>query len=431
MKGKNTLLFFLIVVLIAGAAFVAFNGVKLGSFSISPVKDQLKLGLDIKGGVAVVYEANTEESGDELARTMEQTRQIIGRRINELGLTEPIITLQGEKRLRIELPGVADAQDAIEIIGKTAVLEFVLVTGDVPAVEGLPATSIEYEQILTGMNIRDAFVSQNEYNQPVVGLKFDDVGTSLFFEGTKKAIDNPSRSGQIAIILDGEIISAPYTRLVISDGEAVIQGNFTFDTANNLAMLIRGGALPVQLEEIQTSVIGPTLGLDSFNSAVKAAFVGILLVMVYMIIFYKIPGAIASIALTLYAVIVVYVLIGLNATLTLPGIAGIVISLGMAVDANVIIFERLKEEIHNGKSLRASIDSGFHRAMSTIIDSNVTTFIAAIILFAFGEGPIKGFAVTLMIGIISSMFTAVLATKTLLKLSLGFSDRKKLYGSRG
>ena len=431
MKGKNTLLFFLIVVLIAGAAFVAFNGVKLGSFTINPVKDQLKLGLDIKGGVAVVYEAKTEESGDELARTMEQTRQIIGRRINELGLTEPIITLQGEKRLRIELPGVADAQDAIEIIGKTAILEFALVTGDVPAMEGLPATSIEYESILTGMNIQDAFVSQNEYNQPVVGLKFDDVGTSLFFEGTKKAIDNPSGSGQIAIILDGEIISAPYTRLVISDGEAIIQGDFTFETANNLAMLIRGGALPVQLEEIQTSVIGPTLGLDSFNSAIKAAFVGILLVMVYMILFYRIPGAIASIALTLYALIVVYVLIGLNATLTLPGIAGIVISLGMAVDANVIIFERLKEEIHNGKSLRASIDSGFHRAMSTIIDSNVTTFIAAIILFAFGEGPIKGFAVTLMIGIISSMFTAVLATKTLLKLSLGFSDRKKLYGSRG
>lgn len=431
MKGKNTILFFLIVALIAGAAYVAFNGLTVGNMSISPVKDQLKLGLDIKGGVAVVYEAKTEESGDELARTMEQTRQIIGRRINELGLTEPIITLQGDKRLRIELPGVANAQDAIDVIGKTAVLEFGLVTGDVPAVEGLDASTIEYDLILTGMNIKDAFVSQNEYNQPVVSLKFDEAGTQLFFEGTKKAIDNPTGSGQIAIILDGEIISAPYTRIVISDGAAIIQGNFTFDSANNLAMLIRGGALPVQLEEVMTSVIGPTLGLDSFNSAIKAAFLGIILVMLYMIIFYRIPGAIASVALTLYAVIVLYVLIGLNATLTLPGIAGIVISLGMAVDANVIIFERLKEEMLNGKSLRASIDGGFHRAMSTIIDSNVTTFIAAIILFAFGEGPIKGFAVTLMIGIISSMFTAVLVTKSMLKLSLGFSDRKKLYGSRG
>ncbi len=257
------------------------------------------------------------------------------------------------------------------------------------------------------------------------------MGTKLFFEGTSKAIDNEAKQGQIAIILDGNIISAPYTSIVIADGEAIIQGNFSFDTANELALLIRGGALPVELSEVQTSVIGPTLGLDSFNSAVKAAAVGILLVMAFMIVFYRIPGVIASIALTLYAVIVVFALIGFNATLTLPGIAGIVISLGMAVDANVIIFERLKEEIKNGKSLRSSIDSGFHRAMSTIIDSNVTTFIAALILFAFGEGPIKGFAVTLMIGIISSMFTAVLVTKSLLKLSLGFTDRKKLYGSRG
>lgn len=431
MKGKNTLLFFLIVALIAGAAFVAINGLTIGKFAITPVKDQLKLGLDIEGGVVVVYEAQTDETGDELARTMEQTKQIIGRRINELGLTEPIITLQGENRLRIELPGVDNAQDAIDVIGKTALLEFVLVTGDVPAVEGDLASDIEYESILTGINIEDAYVSQNEYNQPVVGLKFDAVGTGLFAEGTKKAIDNDAKRGQIAIILDGEVISAPYTQIVITDGAAVIEGNFTFEAANSLAMLIRGGALPVQLTEEQTSVIGPTLGLDSFNSALKAALVGILLVMLFMIIMYRIPGVIASIALTLYAVIVVMVMIGLNATLTLPGIAGIVISLGMAVDANVIIFERLKEEMHVGKSLRASIDSGFHRAMSTIIDSNVTTFIAALILFAFGEGPIKGFAVTLMIGIISSMFTAVIVTKTMLKLSLGFTDRKKLYGSRG
>ncbi|MBE0449651.1 MAG: protein translocase subunit SecD [Clostridia bacterium] len=431
MKGKNTLLFFLIVALIAGTAFIAVNGLTIGSFSIEPVGDAMKLGLDIKGGVVVVYEAQTEEKGADLARTMEQTKQIISRRVNELGLTEPIITLQGDDRIRIELPGVDNAQDAIDVIGKTALLEFGLVTGPVPAIEGLPATTIDYETILTGTNISDAFVSQDEFNAPVVSLKFDSVGTGLFFEGTKKAIDNPERSGQIAIILDGEIISAPYTRIVISDGQAIIQGSFSFESANNLAMLIRGGALPVQLDEIQTSVIGPTLGLDSLKSAINAAIVGLLLVVGYMIIFYRIPGIIASIALTLYACIIVYAMIGFNATLTLPGVAGIVLSLGMAVDANVIIFERLKEEMHTGKSLRASIDSGFHRGMRTIIDSNVTTFIAALILFAFGEGPIKGFAVTLMIGIVSSMFTAVIITKTLLKLSLGFSDRKKLYGSRG
>ncbi len=431
MKGKNTLLFFLIVALIAGLAFVAVNGIAIGKFSISPVKDDLKLGLDIRGGVSVVYEAQTDQTGAELTKTMEQTKQIIGRRINELGLTEPVITLQGEKRLRIELPGVANAQDAINVIGKTALLEFDLVTGTVTALEGMDVSEVETEQILTGINIKDAYVSKNSYNQPVVALKFDAVGTDLFAEGTKKASNNGTSKGQIAVVLDGKIISAPYASIVISNGEAIIQGNYTYDSANELAMLIRGGALPVQLAEVQTSVIGPTLGLNSFNSAIKAAIYGIIIVMLFMIAFYRIPGLIASIALTLYATVVVYVMVGLGATLTLPGIAGIVISLGMAVDANVIIFERLKEEMKVGKSLRASIDGGFHRAMSTIIDSNVTTFIAALILFAFGEGPIKGFAVTLMIGIISSMFTAVIVTKTLLKLSLAFTDRKKLYGSRG
>lgn len=431
MKGKNTLLFFLIVALIAGAAFIAINGLTIGKFSISPAKDDLKLGLDIEGGVVVVYEAQTNEKGDDLARTMEQTKQIISKRVNELGLTEPIITLQGEKRLRIELPGVDNAQDAIDVIGKTALLEFDLVTGDKMAMEGMKASEIEYEQILTGMEVKDAYVSKNEYNQPVVALKFNEKGTNLFFEGTKKAIDNDAKKGQIAIVLDGDIISAPYTQLVISDGEAIIQGNFTYDTANSLAMLIRGGALPVQLTEVQTSVIGPTLGIDSLKSALKASAIGVAFVILFLIIMYRIPGIIASIALVLFAVIQVYVLIGFNATLTLPGIAGIAISLAMAIDANVIIFERLKEEMHAGKSLRSSIDGGFHRAMSTIIDSNATTFIAGIILYAFGVGAIRGFAVTLMIGIVSSMFTAVTVTKLLLKLSLGFSDSKKHYGARG
>lgn len=431
MKGKNTVMFFLIVVLIAGLAVIAINGLTIGKFSIEPVKDQLKLGLDIKGGVAVVFEAKTDETGAALSKTMNQTKNVISRRINELGLTEPVITLQGEKQIRIELPGVKDSQAAFDVIGKTALLEFVLVTGDQVAVEGADVSTIEYESILQGTDIKDAFFTQDEFNQPSVGLKFTDAGTELFKQGTQKAVNTPLGRAQVAIILDGKIISAPTADQVISNGSATITGKFTFDEANELALLIRGGALPVQLEEVKTSVIGATLGLDSFNSAVKAAAVGILLVMAFMSIYYRIPGLISSISLVLYAVIVVYVLIILNATLTLPGIAGIVISLGMAVDANVIIFERLKEEISNGKSLRASIESGFHRAMSTIVDSNVTTFIAALVLFAFGEGPIRGFAITLMIGIISSMFTAVIITKTLLKLSLGFTDRKKLYGSRG
>ncbi len=431
MKGKNTILFFLIVALIAGIAFVAINGLTVGSYTIKSVKDSMNLGLDIKGGVVVVYEAKTDQTGSELTKTMEQTKQVIGRRINELGLTEPVITIQGDNRIRIELPGVGNAEDAINLIGQTAQLEFARVTGDVFAYSGMTKDMFESVTVLTGDNVADAFVSRDSYNQPVVGLKFNSAGTDLFTEGTREASANGTKTGQIAILLDGKVISAPTVDQVISKNEAVIQGNFTLESANELATLIRGGALPVQLEEVQTSVIGPTLGLDSLNSAIKAAEIGLLLVVLFMLVYYRIPGIIASIALALYAIIVVYAMIGFNATLTLPGVAGIVLSLGMAVDANVIIFERLKEEMAVGKSLRASIDGGFHRAMRTIVDSNVTTFIAAVILFVFGEGAIKGFAVTLMIGIIASMFTAVLVTKTLLKLSLGFTDRKKLYGSRG
>lgn len=431
MNKKNTFLFILIVALIAGLAYLAAFGVTIGNYTMSPISDSMNLGLDIKGGVVVVYEAETDATGDELAKVMEQSKSVISRRVNDLGLTEPVITIQGTNRIRVELPGVENAEDAISVIGETAQLEFAIITGEIPAYEGMPKSMLETETVLTGEDVEDSSVSTDEYGNPAVGLKFTSEGTTKFTEGTRRASNNGTAVGQIAIFLDDVVISAPSVSSVINQNEAIITGSFDLERANNLATLIRGGALPVPLTEIQTSVIGPTLGLDSLTSSVNAAIVGLGLVVLFMIFFYRIPGFIASIALSSYALIILYAMIGFHATLTLPGVAGIVLSLGMAVDANVIIFERLKEEMKVGKSLRASIDSGFHRAMRTIIDSNVTTFIAAVVLFVFGEGPIKGFAVTLMIGIIASMFTAVVLTKTLLKLSLGFTDRKKLYGSRG
>jgi len=431
MNMKHTFLFVLIVALIAGLGSIAINGFTVGSYTMAPIDESMKLGLDIKGGVVVVYEAETDETGTELVKIMEQAKQVIGKRVNELGLTEPVITIQGEKRIRIELPGVENAEEAISIIGETAQLEFALVTGDIPAYDGMPKSMLETQTVLSGEDIKDAYVSKDEYNNPVVALKFSSGGATKFTDATIQATSTPAGKAQIAIFLDDVTISAPYVSSVISKDEAVIEGSFDFERASSLATLIRGGALPVPLTEIQTSVIGPTLGLDSLKSSINAAQIGLLLVVIFMLLYYRIPGLVASIALAFYAIIILYTMVGMNATLTLPGVAGIVLSLGMAVDANVIIFERLKEEMKVGKSLRASIDSGFHRAMRTIVDSNVTTFIAAVVLFIFGEGPIKGFAITLMIGIIASMFTAVVLTKTLLKLSLGFTDRKKLYGSRG
>ncbi|AOT72822.1 protein translocase subunit SecD [Geosporobacter ferrireducens] len=419
MKIKNAIILLLIVAIIGAGAFIGINGIQIGDTQISPVRDMMKLGLDLKGGVFVVLEAETDATGDELNRIMVQTLGVIERRVNAMGLTEPNIVREGDKRIRVELPGAKNAQEAIDMIGKTAQLQFVKTNGDV---------------ILSGDQVKNAEVvfESNKGNVPSVSLEFNSEGARAFQAATKEvsaATDINDRI--IAIILDEQIISAPEVREEIPNGRAVITGNFTIDEASNLAALIRGGALPVNLTEVQTSAIGPTLGLDSLNKSIDAAKIGIALVLLFMLIYYRVPGLIASIALLLYILIVLYVFIGFGATLTLPGVAGLILSIGMAVDANVIIFERLKEELRNGKSLRAAVDSGFARALTTILDANITTMIAGIVLFQFGSGPIKGFAVTLMIGIGVSMFTAVVITKMLLKLFININIFKntKLYGA--
>ncbi|SHI51513.1 preprotein translocase subunit SecD [Geosporobacter subterraneus DSM 17957] len=419
MKIKNAIILLLIVAIIGAGAFVGIKGIQIGETEISPVRDMMKLGLDLKGGVFVVLEAETDATGDELNRIMGQTQGVIERRVNAMGLTEPNIVREGDKRIRVELPGAKNAQEAIDMIGKTAQLQFVKPNGEV---------------ILSGNQVKNAEVvfESNKGNVPSVSLEFNSEGARAFQAATKEVSAAAALNERIiAIILDDQIISAPEVREEIPNGRAVITGNFTIDEASNLAALIRGGALPVNLTEVQTSAIGPTLGLDSLNKSIDAAKIGIALVLLFMIVYYRVPGLIASIALMLYILIVLYVFIGFGATLTLPGVAGLILSIGMAVDANVIIFERLKEELRNGKSLRAAVDSGFARALTTILDANITTVIAGIVLFQFGSGPIRGFAVTLMIGIGVSMFTAVVITKMLLKLFININIFKntKLYGA--
>jgi protein-export membrane protein SecD len=403
-----------ILVLIALMVTVALTGVGVGNYRIAPIAEDMNLGLDIKGGVVVVYEAQTDATGTELARLMEQTKGVISRRVNALGLTEPNISIQGEKRLRIELPGVDNAGEAIEVIGQTAQLEFALVDADDMTTIDERREDFSAETVLTGQNVEDAEIAYDQDNRPGVGLTFDSEGARAFEAASRKAVESELGFGQIAILLDGVVISAPVTEVIIASGEAIISGNFTLEEAGNLAALIRGGALPVNLTEIQTSVIGPTLGLNSLKLAIDAAKIGLVLVMAYMILYYRLPGVLASLALVLYGTIVLFVMTAFEATLTLPGVAGIVLSFGMAVDANVIIFERIKEELAVGKTLRSSIKAGFQKALRTIVDANVTTVIAAIILYIFGEGPIRGFSVTLMIGIATSMLTAVFVTRTML-----------------
>lgn len=393
----------------------------------------MNLGLDIKGGVAVVFEVQTDATGKELNELMVQTIEVISRRVNAMGLTEPNITRQGETDIRIELPGVSNAQEALAIVGKTAQLEFRLVDDGAFALSGMTTDMFDSSFVVGGDNVETAQLSQSQQGGHGVSVEFNKEGAVAFAKGTEEAfnISQGHSTRQIAIVLDGEVISAPVPSTIIADGKAQITGSFTFEEASLLASLIRGGALPAELKEVQTQVIGATLGLDALASSVNAAKIGLALVVLFMIAYYRLPGLVASISLVLYASIVLLIMQYLNATLTLPGVAGIVLGVGMAVDANVIIFERLKEELKNGKTLRASLDAGFARALRTIMDANVTTFIAAIVLYNFGEGPIQGFAVTLMIGIMTSMFTAIIVTKTMLKSISDFKslNNKKFYGA--
>lgn len=410
---KSKFIFLLITVIIAFFAYTSFLGIDAGGLKVNSTVSKIKQGLDLKGGVFMLYEAETDITGKELDDLMDQTIAVFRKRIDGMGLTEPVIVREGEKRIRIELPGVKDAQQAIDTIGKTAQLQFATKEGKV---------------LVTGADVKDAKVAINQKdNQPVVSLQFTPEGADKFAEATAMLSVNQE---PLFIVLDGEVISSPTVNTTITGGSAQITGNFTVESASDLANLIRGGALPVNFTEVQSSIVSATLGVDALNKSITGALIGIMLVMLFMIFYYKIPGLAASIALTAYMVIVAYVYQLIGVTLTLPGIAALILSIGMAVDANVIIFERIKEEISNGKSIRVSIDSGFKKALSTILDSQITTFIAGIVLYYFGTGQIKGFAITLMIGIIVSMFTALTITKLILKnLVNGFGiGSKKHFG---
>jgi SecD/SecF fusion protein len=419
---KKILSIALIVIVIFGWYLSIF-----GIGSIKPVKDNLKLGLDLKGGVYVVMQAVTDVQGAELKQLMQQTQQVIERRVNAMGLSEPVVTIEGENKIRVELPGAKNSEDAIAAIGRTAQLEFILADGTV---------------VLDGSKISDAGVQADQQNGGyAVSLKFSSEGSTAFKIATERIVagEIPTSTTEkygtvngnvIMIVLDGEVISAPGVSEVIPNGQAVITsgaGGFPQEEATTLSVLIRGGALPVGLEEVQTSIVGPTIGLDAFNNSVIAGGIGVLLIMLFIVLMYRIMGFAANLALLLYILLVIWTIISLGAVLTLPGIAGIILSIGMAVDANVIIFARIQEEVINGKSIRVAVDQGFNRAMATIIDSNSTTIIAALVLYQFGSGPVKGFAATLMIGIIASMITALFVTHTFLGT---ITENKKLTTNR-
>ena len=379
---------------------------------ISPLSNSIKQGLDLQGGTHVVLQAvDTPElkvDDDAVNRSV----KVIERRVNELGLTEPVIQRQGKDRIIVELPGVKDPEKAIAMLGRTAMLQFKDESGKV---------------VLTGSDLKDAKAQVSQGNQAVVGLEFNDAGGKKFADLTARNVGK-----KIAIELDGQVLTAPVVQEAITGGHAQISGSRNVEEAEHLAILLRSGSLPVKIEVMENRTVGPTLGQDSKDKSVKAFSIGIIGVFVFMLLFYRLAGVVADIALLLYVMLLLLVMRYLGATLTLPGIAGIILSVGMAVDANVLIFERFKEEVKRGKTLRSAMDSGFGRAIVTILDSNLTTIMAAAVLFYLGTGPIKGFAVTLALGTLLSMFTAVTVTKFLLRFLIYSNITKSpfLFGAR-
>lgn len=401
----------LFVIIIAGGWYLTI----FGAGPIESLKDRMTLGLDIKGGVYVVMEADTDLKGEELAEAMDQTQAVIEERVNQMGLAEPVVTVEGEKRIRIELPGAEDAQEAIDQIGRTAQLQFALADGTI---------------VLDGGNVKNAEAAMDSESAGyAVNLQFDSEGADLFHDATSKAYSGSVTSAvegvsnrAIMIILDGQIISAPNVNEPISGGKCSITGGFSQEEATNLAALIRGGALPLELKEVNSSVQSAKIGYNALEMSIYAGIIGLALVMLIMLIAYRGMGIAADLALLFYVLIVLNIMGFMGSVLTLPGIAGFILSIGMAVDANVVIFSRIREEIVEGKTIRVAVQHGFKRAMSTVIDSQVTTLIAAVILYEIGTSSVKGFAWTFMIGIIVSIFTAVVVTQLYVGI---FADSRK------
>ncbi|MCM8774969.1 MAG: protein translocase subunit SecD [Candidatus Omnitrophica bacterium] len=397
-----------------------------------PPNEKINLGLDLQGGMQLLLQIEIDKVPVDVREDVaDRATEIIRNRIDEFGVREPVISKQGKDQVVVQLPGVTDRKRAKEIVGKTALLEFKLVEdntelikkadqGNVP--EGYeykrlesrgsksafnpPSILLHKDAALTGDHLVNASVGFDQYGQPIVQLQFDKKGADIFDKLTYRNIGK-----QLAIVLDGNVHSAPVIRDRIPSGQAQISGNFTVEEASDLALVLRAGALPAPVKIIEERTVGPSLGRDSIEKGIRATILGGLIVFIFMPLYYLISGFITDIGLVIYAIIVLGAMAAFKASLTLPGIAGFILSIGMAVDANVLISERMREEIATGKTPRAAISAGYHRAFSAILDSNVTTLITSVILFIFGTGPVKGFAVTLTIGIIASMFSALLVTR--------------------
>jgi preprotein translocase subunit SecD len=445
-----------ILILIAFAIWIDLPsnpGIHIGSFD----RDiKIVQGLDLQGGLQILLEADLPPDEEVTSEQMQTARDIIERRVNALGVTEPLVQLAGSNRILVELPGIGNPEDAAAVIKETGLLEFIQITGTDLIAEGTivqtdygtsaeqdsseePAATAEptpgtdeadtpddtpptsdrvYHTVMTGAIIQDAAVRLNpQTGSYVVGFDLTPDGSIVFGTYTSTHIGE-----RLGIVLDKVIIAAPVISTAITEGSAIIEGDFTPEAANNLAVTLRYGSLPVPLTTVETKSVGPTLGQDSLQKSMIAGVVGLLIVMLFMALYYRLPGLLADLALLVYTLLTFALFKLIPVTLTLPGIAGFVLSIGVAVDANVLIFERMKEELRAGLRLRQAIDLGFSRAWPSIRDSNLSTLITCAILYwfgnTFGASIVKGFSLTLALGVLVSLFTAITVTRTFLHVVL-------------
>lgn len=417
-KRSKSIITLVVLLLVVGAlGFVAINGLSFGLYTLKPLASGIKQGLDLTGGVSAVYEA-VDKDDENLASNVATAMEVFRTRLDAEGFTEATVTAQGDDRIRIEIPINASSQ----VDDPNEITSYLVATAKISFVDADGNTLFEGKDMLEVQPV------MNEQGQYAVSFKLNDEAAKTFatvtsqYAGTGKSI---------SIKMDETVISSPTVETAITSGEGQITGNFTYESASRLANQIRSGVMPIELEEIEVRSISATLGEDALQNSITAGIIGICLVMLFMLVMYRVSGLVADIALAIYMLLVFFALATVpGVQLTLPGIAGIILAIGMAVDANVIIFERVREEIKAGKSLKTAVDAGFKRAFSAILDSNVTTIIAALVLMYFGVGTIKSFAVTLLIGIIASFISAVFITRGLLKLFIGVTDNEKLYTRR-
>lgn len=452
MKPYRSLIFIILLVVIVVWIDIPNNpGIHIGNINrdIAP-----RLGLDLVGGVQALLEADLPQNTNITPEQMQTARTIVENRVNGLGVAEPVVQLAGDRRIVVELPGETNPDEALAVLRQTGLLEFVdmgstpLPQGTViqtdfgqadatqqPTPEATPSTAQPgtdqiWHTVMTGAELESVSVVTSQAGEIQVSFTLTSEGAQTFAEYTTSNVGK-----YLAIVLDKAVISAPQINSPITEGSGVITGNFTVDSANALAVQLRYGSLPIPLTVVTSQTVGPTLGQDSLNKSLVAGLIGLTVVILFMALYYRLPGILADLALLVYALVTFAIFTIVPVTLTLPGIAGFVLSVGVAVDANILIFERLKEELRSGKKLRQAIDLGWARAWPSIRDSNLSTLITCAILFwfgsTFGASIVKGFSLTLAIGVLVSMFTAIIVTRTFLHVvldNIDFSEHHRWFG---